>query len=103
VALATDDEGVSRSDMTEEYLRAVEIQGLSYIELKRVARQSLEHSFILGESLWQGAFRKVSACASEPPDSEKVSRVCQKFLHSSEKARLQWNLEEEFKQFEREY
>jgi hypothetical protein len=40
VALATDDEGVSRSDMTREYLRAVQNQGLSYEELKRMARQA---------------------------------------------------------------
>ena len=31
VALATDDEGVSRSDMTHEYLKGVEEQGLSYL------------------------------------------------------------------------
>jgi hypothetical protein len=48
VALATDDLGVSRSDMTHEYLRAVETYGLSYGELKRMARDSLEHSFLPG-------------------------------------------------------
>ena len=52
VALATDDEGVSRSDMTHEYLRAIESYHLSYADLKRMARQSLEHSFLPGESLW---------------------------------------------------
>jgi hypothetical protein len=46
VALATDDLGVSRSDMTQEYLRAVETYGLSYGELKRMAQDSLEHSFL---------------------------------------------------------
>jgi hypothetical protein len=102
VALASDDEGVSRSDMTHEYLRAVETQGLSYVELKRMARQSLEHSFIPGGSLWRGAFQKVSACADQP-HSDKASPVCQKFLEGNDKARVQWKLEEEFKRFEREY
>ena len=46
VALATDDEGVSRSDMTNEYLRAVETYNLSYGDLKQMARASLEHSFL---------------------------------------------------------
>ncbi len=46
VALATDDQGVSRSDMTHEYLRAVETYGLTYADLKQMARQSLEHSFL---------------------------------------------------------
>ena len=53
VALATDDEGVSRSDMTHEYLRAVEGYGLSYGDLKRMARASLEHSFLRGDSIWR--------------------------------------------------
>jgi adenosine deaminase len=42
VAIATDDEGVSRSDMTHEYLRAIESYDLSYSALKRMARASVE-------------------------------------------------------------
>lgn len=45
VAIATDDEGVSRSDMTHEYLRAVEDYGLRYQELKTLVRNSIEYSF----------------------------------------------------------
>jgi adenosine deaminase len=45
VALATDDEGVSRSNITQEYRRAVETYGLSYLDLKRFARTAVEHSF----------------------------------------------------------
>ncbi len=102
VALASDDEGVSRSNMTHEYLRAVETQGLSYVELKRMARQSLEHSFIPGESLWRGASQKVSACATESNAGRNLPG-CQKFLDANEKARVQWKLENEFKQFEKAY
>jgi adenosine deaminase len=46
VAISTDDEGVSRSDMTREYQRAVETYGLSYPELKRIVRNSIEYSFL---------------------------------------------------------
>jgi len=46
LALATDDQGVARSDMTHEYLRAAETYNLTYSDLKRLARQSLEHSFL---------------------------------------------------------
>jgi adenosine deaminase len=46
VALATDDQGVSRVDMTHEYVRAAETYHLKYADLKRLARQSLEHSFL---------------------------------------------------------
>src|SRR5581483_3535783 len=65
VTLASDDEGVSRSDLTHDYLRAVESYNLSYADLKRLARQSLEHSFLPGASLWVDAqhFRPVADCA----------------------------------------
>ena len=46
VVLATDDEGVSRSDMSMEYVKAVEEQGLGYLQLKAIARASLEHAFV---------------------------------------------------------
>jgi adenosine deaminase len=46
VVIATDDEGVSRSDMTHEYLRSVQSYNLSYRELKKIARDSLQYSFV---------------------------------------------------------
>ncbi|MFW2830923.1 adenosine deaminase family protein [Sphingomonas sp. ID0503] len=46
VVLSTDDEGVSRSDMTNEYLRAVTEQGLGYAELKAIAKAGIEHAFL---------------------------------------------------------
>jgi len=82
VALATDDQGVSRSDMTHEYLRAVETYKLSYPQLKRMSRQSLEHSFLPGASLWLGDFRRVAACAADPT---KATR----FLPGAEVSRRQ--------------
>src|SRR5581483_2645784 len=79
VALATDDEGVSRSDMTHEYLRAFETYNLSYTDLKQMARQSLEHSFLPGSSFWKNIdhAQPVQACkhvAAGEPSS------CKKFL-----------------------
>jgi adenosine deaminase len=106
VALSTDDEGVARSDMTHEYLRAVEGQHLSYTDLKRMARQSLEHSFLPGESLWaetKGTFRPASACAGDSAGAEKPSASCGKFLTANERAREQWKLEGELARFEKKY
>jgi adenosine deaminase len=110
VALATDDQGVSRSDMTHEYLRAAESYHLSYIDLKRMARQSLEHSFLAGPSLWsdkQGpgaqTLHPVAACAADRPGAGRVSTGCQKFLDASDRARVQWKLEEEFAAFEKNF
>jgi adenosine deaminase len=106
VALSTDDEGVSRSDMTHEYLRAVEGYRLSYADLKRMARQSLEHNFLAGESLWADTkvvFHMVGACAGDAAGAEKASAGCEKFLAANEKAREQWKLEEEFAKFEKKF
>jgi len=106
VALASDDEGVSRSDMTYEYLRAVESYHLSYSDLKRMARQSLEHSFLPGQSLWTDTklvFRSVPACVSDAPRAEKPAVACEQFLAGNERARMQWKLEGEFAKFEKKY
>lgn len=106
VALASDDEGVSRSDMTREYLRAVESYHLSYTDLKRLARQGIEHSFLPGQSLWADTklvFRLVPACAKDAAGAEKPSVSCQEFLAANERARLQWKLEAEFEHFEKNY
>ena len=96
VALATDDEGVSRIDLTHEYVRAVEAYGLSYADLKEMARESLEHSFLPGLSLWSKHFQMVEACVAAGASSS-----CKKFLSANERARVQWKLEEEFAEFEK--
>src|SRR5579862_7520678 len=104
VAISSDDEGVARSDMTHEYLRAEESYRLPYPELKRMTRQSLEHSFLPGESLWastKGSFRVVAACANNPID--KPSTACEKFLAANERAREQWKLEQAFTNFEKNF
>src|SRR5579885_2276951 len=102
VALATDDEGVSRSDMTHEYLRAVETYNLSYVDLKHMARESLEHSFLSGRSLWVDVEREQEdrACGSDGAGRSRTSASCEKFLSENEKAQMQWKLEQEFATFE---
>jgi adenosine deaminase len=106
VALSTDDEGVSRIDLTHEFVRATETYGLNYADVKDLARTSLEHSFLPGAGLWRGpdAFnRPVAACAQGDPGAEKPSPACAAFLKSSEKARQQWELERRFRIFESGY
>ena len=106
VALSTDDEGVSRSDMTHEYLKALEDFNLSYADMKRMTRQSLEHSFLPGASLWastKGEFRRVPACAGDGAGTKKPSAACAKFLSANERAREQWKLEAEFAEFESKF
>lgn len=104
-ALTTDDEGVSRIDLTHEYVRAVQTYGLNYRDLKQIVRTSLEHSFLPGESLWRAPDNftvAASACARDSLGSVKPSSSCAAFLKSSEKASQQWELERRFRKFESE-
>ena len=105
VALATDDEGVSRSEMTLEFMKAAVEQALSYVQLKTMARTSLQYAFISGSSLWLDSrkFTRVPQCAGDIPSRTVVSSGCRQFLSTSEKARLQWDLEAEFSSFESRY
>ena len=104
VALSTDDEGVSRIDITHEYERAVETyELLKYADLKQMVRTGIEHSFLPGTNLWaqQDHFDRVTPeCAQDSLGSEKPSANCAKLLQSSEKARQEWELERRFHAFE---
>lgn len=103
VALSTDDEGVSRINLTHEYVRAVETYDLRYRDLKRMVRDSIEHAFLPGESLWdkpEDFEHVVSACAKDALGADKPSARCGDFLEQSEKAREQWELERRFRVFE---
>lgn len=105
LALATDDEGVSRSEITREYLKAAEEHRLGYVSLKTMARNSLEYAFLSGASLWADArkFIPTVECANENVMGSPKSNACKQLLAASEKARLQWKLEEEFKSFENQF
>jgi adenosine deaminase len=103
VALATDDPGVSRGDITHEFERAAQTYHLGYLDLKKFARASLEHSFLPGASLWKDSAKYVgaSACGTDnPAPAAKTSARCSQLLQSSEKARQEWALEKAFAQFE---
>ena len=104
VALATDDEGVSRSEMSREFLKAAQEQGLGYVQLKTMARNSLQYSFISGGSFWNdsGKFTPVGQCAQDFSLMKLSSDACRQYVTTSEKAKLQWQLEADFKAFERE-
>ena len=102
VALSTDDEGVSRIDLTHEYTRAVLEYGLSYAEIKRLVRTSLEHSFLPGTSLWTTPefTRIATGCANQPPGAETPTAACGALLKTSLRAAQQWELERRFNLFE---
>lgn len=102
-ALSTDDEGVSRIDLTHEYVKAAEEQNLGYVDLKRSARTALEHSFIGGESLWAAPddfSARTAACAAPIEAVSRPSRACQAVLDRSPRAAMEWEMERRFAAFE---
>ncbi len=102
-ALSTDDEGVSRIDLTHEYARAATDFSLGYLDLKKMARTSLEHAFLPGVSLWASPdlFTRVNpACAAQSLGAESPSARCTEFLRSNSKAAEQWELEHRYTVFE---
>jgi adenosine deaminase len=100
VALSTDDEGVSRIDLTHEYLRAAEDFHLDYPTLKQMARNSLAYSFLPGTALWSGTGALAAACRHQAPGAARPDSSCRSFLAGSEKASAQWELERRFGAFE---
>jgi adenosine deaminase len=103
VALSTDDAGIERIDLTHEFVRAAQTYALSYADLKELVRNSLEYSFLPGQSLWagKGGYARFTAeCASDIPGPEVPSRPCAEFLSTSSKAAQQWELERRFQVFE---
>jgi adenosine deaminase len=102
-SLSTDDEGVSRGNLTQEYTRAVLEQNLTYADLKQSARNSLEHSFLPGKSLFTNTddyVRRIPACSAAITATSKPSTACADFLKSNERAEQQYELERRFAVFE---
>jgi adenosine deaminase len=104
VALATDFQGISRSSLAGEYFLAATDQHLSYRQLKRMARDSLEHAFLPGDSLWSSLANLTPVAACSPTQAmgigDAASATCQLFLDDSARARAQWELERRFRAFE---
>ncbi|HVC48147.1 MAG TPA: hypothetical protein VND90_12960 [Terracidiphilus sp.] len=103
VALSTDDEGVSRIDLTHEYVRAALTYHLSYAQLKMLARTGMEHSFLPGASLWarEDIFTEpAAACRGEALGGARPDSACRALLAGSQKAAAQWELERRFRAFE---
>jgi hypothetical protein len=102
LTLSTDDEGVSRIDLTHEYQRAVETYDLSYSDIKELSRNALRYSFQPGESLFtaHSGTGFVRQCKRVKVRAPSISNQCQIFLAGNPKARMQFDLERRFADFE---
>ena len=105
VVLATDDPGVSRTDIGAEYRYAARTYGLTYADVKDLSRASLEYAFLPGRSLWAGApardgYTLTGACAGKRPGAAAPGSRCRDLLDASGKAAAQWRQEAAFHRFE---
>lgn len=105
IAFSTDDEGITRHTLSQEYKLAATALHLSYQELKNISRNSLNYSFVHGENLWLDANyqRMNDACYGEVPGNTTPSAKCSAFISKNAKATIQWQLEQRFNEFEANY
>lgn len=103
VAISTDDEGLFRTNLTEQFEQVTSSYDLSYPTLKTLVRNSILYNFSSGHSLWSddNYHHVIPSCAKDHFDSSSISNTCQAFLNANEKARLQWELERRFEKFEK--
>lgn len=94
LAIATDDEGVARSSMTDELLDAVVEQELDYRQVKQLVRRSLHHSFADGDRLFE-------TLGPSPELSCSTAGACQELTAESDRSRLQFRLERQLVDFEK--
>lgn len=101
VALSTDDSGITRTELSGDYVAAVR-NGATYADLRTAARNAIAFSFLPGEGLWldpNGYRRPVAACAGQVGAAEPKG-ACAAFVAGSEKAREQWRHERLLREFE---
>ncbi len=101
-ALSTDDEGVSRGNITVEYIKAVSRYNLSYAEVKELSRNSIEYSFLAGQSLY--ADHDYTKIRDEFKGMEKIdykpSGAALKLLNENPKLEREYTLERRYVIFE---
>lgn len=99
VVLSTDDEGILRTDLTRQYVIAVMDHGVDYPTLKQINRNALSYNFLPGKNLWAS----IGKTELVPECRDLNSQSCLEFVNSSEKAKLQRNLELKLEEFEKRY
>lgn len=101
ITIATDDEGISRSNLTMEYLKAVQRFNLGYDDIQKIARNALIYSFLEGEGIYRAdgtiAPRYRRYLHGEIPTVQKVG------LKAYLEIRLEQDMAEHAKRFSQGY
>jgi hypothetical protein len=108
VVISTDDAGVARSDLTNEYMRAVMESGLGYEELKRASRASIHYGFVAGGSMYEDAeaafpFKHDCYLLIANFDPRTGAGAPCASANKGEKLPIEVSLERKFQEFERSH
>ena len=103
LTINTDDEGISRSNLTMEYVRAVRSWRLSYRDVKELVRNGIEYSFLAGESIFvDGDYRRLRPQYRALRDRRWIPTEAEAGrLAASDKATVQVRLERALYEFEK--
>jgi len=104
IVIATDDPGIERTDLTEQFARAAALYpDITYYSYKQFIRNSIEYSFVDGKSLFAetGEYEKpVFECTGFRMQLPALTNKCKTFLGENKKADIQWELEKRLAEFE---
>lgn len=107
IILATDDGGVLRTDLSEQYVViASNYPNIRYLDFKKFVRNSIEYSFLKGKGIWayKGDYSRLApACSGCGPGCKDPDARCKAFLNNNEKAKIEWKLEGDLAAFEEKY
>jgi len=106
VVLSTDDPGIMRTSLTEQYrLAGLDYPQLRYADLRTFNRNSLEYSFLTGASIWEdpGVYRRPAAACRGAAGGLDLDRCAGWAQGQGEKARVQVQLERRLRSFESRY
>jgi adenosine deaminase len=106
VVLATDDPGIMRTSLTEQFrLAARDYPHFRYADLRTFNRNSLEYSFLTGASIWEdpGAYRHPVADCRAALGGLDLDRCAKWVERQGDKARVQTLLERRLRAFEEGY
>lgn len=104
-SLSTDDPGILRIDLSNEYARAAG-EGASWDDLEASARNAIAFAFLSGQGLWRDPGRYQDpdpACAGEIGREQPSAPACKALIKQSDKAREQWRHEWLLAKFKRSH
>lgn len=105
IVLSTDDPGITRTTISDEYLTLLNNYNISYFIMKSIIRNSLEYSFLPGRSLFS-RYRPYSIpvlikYCENIINPFSVTPSCKEYLKQNTKAKLQFELEAQLYYWER--